>query len=91
MAEDIPAHVCFHLRSHNVSKISDVKVAENLQQHQSDHNASSTRIARHSICSVKINHLVGDIPDDQWKNQRNGRPQDCKRTYRCRIAVLYGL
>ncbi len=79
MPEDIPAHIRFHPRPHDMPEIRNIKIAEDLQQHQGDHQCTELKDRSPGPGRVKINDLIGDISDHQRYNQRYRSPQDCKK------------
>ena len=71
MPEDIPAHIRFHLRPHDMPEICDIKIAENLQQHKRNHQAAKHQDRLPRLRRRKIYNLVGDVPDHQRYDKRH--------------------
>ena len=78
MPEDIPAHICLHLCTHDMPEIRNIKIAEDLKQHQGRHHSSEHHEGLPRSRSLKVHNLVRDIPYNQRDDQHHCRPKDCK-------------
>ena len=73
MPEDIPSHIRFHLRPHNMSEVSDIKITEDLKQHESDHQPSQHKDRSPCLRRIEVHDLVGNVSHYQRNNQRHHR------------------
>src|SRR5699024_5228646 len=75
MAEYLIAHIPLNPGSHYMSVVSNIKIAERLDQYQQDHK--DPQLHDHSSGHVyrQIYNITGNIPDDERDHQGNGRPQ----------------
>ena len=79
MSENIAPHIGFHLRTHNMSEISDIEVTKDFQQDEADHHCAEYKNRMFCLIRIKIYNFIRNIPDKQGYHKRHGRPQDSEK------------